>query len=211
MLGRCFINCSKMRLIYISLLAVTLIIVACNKEQAINETGNPQNVELYQKNVDSSEAMLGLTIWDVFTAENDFVIGSVSYDVKTKTYLANTNYEQVDIYLEMKYGTNDIMINGLQIIEGHLYLYFSIGSVAFAEDVNIQNPQGSFAGLQSGSGETHTCDGTCGGSNSLIAKCTSCDFDRVKGKIVGCKCLHSPGICCHTKTITSESGPIGGQ
>lgn len=47
--------------------------------------------------------------------------------------------------------------------------------------------------------EEHTCDGGCGGNK--ITYCSHCQFEKEKGKIIGCKCRET-GFCCHTvKTV----------
>jgi hypothetical protein len=179
-----------MKNIFFIISIIAFSMVGCNKDASNPIVKNESGLEFL------------ITENDILSQDSNFIIGSLSYDSQTEQYTVEMDSSSVLDYIESIYSDSVVNNYSIRIVDNYIYLYYTFSNsstlIKYAEDVIIDGTLASSIG--GGAGESHSCDGACGGANNIITICTSCDFDRSGGKIIGCKCLHSPGICCHTKT-----------
>lgn len=183
-----------------NVIILTCLFLTCLLSSAISR-GSHNELDCYSE--------LNNKTYQVTSMNGNFVLGSLTYS--NGVYTTSVNKGVVKTYLSSR-GISNVLDENItmEVIDNGLYLYFKIvgtdNIVIYADDV-VVNPHsdGTVAGVTSGGGETHTCDGSCGGANSIFSRCTSCEFVRKNGKITGCKCTHSAGECCHSVTSSGQA------
>jgi len=176
-------------LFFVIISSITVLIIGCSKDTTNTISKKGSGVEFF------------LTKSDILSKDSNYVLGSLSYDSQSEEYSIEIDTSGVIDYLNSVYFELEPINIDIKIIDNYIYLYYSFSTTSpllrYAEDIIID---GTISSIDSGGGETHSCDGSCGGANNLITICSSCEFVRTGGKITGCNCVHSPGYCCHTVT-----------
>jgi hypothetical protein len=139
----------------------------------------------------------------IYSMDGSVVLGFIQQGQDSEGFIIESDVEAIGTFLKSKLRGVNLLKYDLSLSEYYIYLYYTKtdgggSQINVAESVLISGPLA--AELGPNDQETHTCDGSCGGANTIFNTCSEFDFVYRSGKIVGCKCMHPSGFCCHSKS-----------